>query len=128
MHFFRLAFNGTVMITKICNKDTQTKRLTPPAHQNVCEPGGDTCSVNVRSQQLEPVHEEIIVPQSIRDFRACRVKSQEASVQFPSISDSLSARGVCGREKNSQVTSYGGTFHVSKDIVPMPSPCTVCKQ
>lgn len=97
------------------NIASQTKEKTPPP------------------QQLEPVVEEVIVPVTNAEPTPgiykpkSRPKSGEVSLQCPGDGDSRSTRGtMVVRERKPNVTSYGGTFHVSRDVVPMPSPCT-CK-
>lgn len=89
-------------------------------------------------QPGRPVREEIIVPHRVCEVvegkcytPKARPRSEELAVQYPSDVESRNAAHSGRIHKDKKLpttTSYGGTFHVSKDAVPMPSPCAgACK-
>lgn len=92
--------------------ETHTKKIAPEVQQ--------TKVIQVREEtpprSLVPVEEEQIIPLHVtHPVSGGYTPSQDSKVYvIESTTKSVT--------KKPPTTSYGGTFHVSKEVVPMPSP------
>lgn len=115
------------------------KYVDPIYEQKVTQTRGSTPSV----EKLQPVEEEIIVPHRLPEpiGLGYSPKSEERAIQHSNSAEMRTLQSVKSISKEKvypissyrrteskekatqlQVTSHGGTFHMSKDTAPMPSP------
>lgn len=73
--------------------------------------------------EKELVQTELVTKRRVDELHQSRQRQTDEISEVEDVEE----RKASSKQTGVGVTSYGGTFHVSKNAVPMPGPCT-CKQ